>query len=96
MSPEALEVLQPYHWSGNIRELENIAQRAIISDGIIAVTDLPVFFKYQIEFPEKDFVSPREMEKEYVKHVLLQTPGNKTKAAKILQIGRKTLRAKLN
>lgn len=97
MSPEALEVLQRYHWPGNIRELENIVQRAIImSDGMIDVKDLPVFLKYQIEFPEKDFVSLKEMEKEYVKRVLLHTHGNKTKAAKILQIDRKTLRDKLN
>ncbi len=97
MSAGALEVLQRYHWPGNIRELENIVQRAVImSDGLIDVNDLPDFLKYQIEFPEKGFVPLRDMEKEYVKRVLLHTQGNKTKAAEILQIDRKTLRDKLD
>lgn len=97
MSAGALEVLQRYHWPGNIRELENIVQRAVImSDGLIDVNDLPDFLKYQIKFPEKGFVPLRDMEKEYVKRVLLHTQGNKTKAAEILQIDRKTLRDKLD
>ena len=97
ISPEALEILQRYHWPGNIRELENIVQRAVImTDGLINVMDLPDFLKYQIEFPDKGFVPLKEMEKEYVKRVLLYTQGNKTKAAEILQIDRKTLRDKLN
>ncbi|WP_228853295.1 sigma-54-dependent transcriptional regulator [Aegicerativicinus sediminis] len=96
ISPEALEVLQRYHWPGNIRELENTIQRAVImSDGIIKVKDLPDFLKFQIHFPEEGFLSLREMEKNYVKKVLIHTEGNKTKAAEILQIDRKTLRDKL-
>ncbi|MDC6405719.1 MULTISPECIES: sigma-54-dependent transcriptional regulator [Maribacter] len=97
IAPEALQVLERYYWPGNIRELENIIQRAIImSDGIIGVKDLPDLLKYQIEFPERGFVPLREMEKEYVKRVLAHTQGNKSKAAEILQIDRKTLRDKLS
>lgn len=97
IAPEALRVLERYHWPGNIRELENIVQRAVImSDGIIGVKDLPDFLKFQIEFPERGFVPLREMEKEYVQRVLAYTQGNKTKAAEILQIDRKTLRDKLD
>lgn len=97
MSPEALKVLERYHWPGNIRELENIVQRMVImSDGQIGIKDLPGFLKFQIDFPEKDFLPLREMEKEYVKRVLSHTQGNKTKAAEILQIDRKTLRDKLD
>ena len=96
ISPGALKILQRYHWPGNIRELENIVQRAVImSDGLIDVNNLPDSLKYQIQFPDKGFVPLREMEKEYVKRVLLHTQGNKTKAAEILQIDRKTLRDKL-
>lgn len=96
ISPEALKVLERYHWPGNIRELENIVQRAIImSDGLIDVKDLPDFLKFQIDFPQTGFLTLREMEKEYVKRVLAHTEGNKTKAAEILQIDRKTLRDKL-
>jgi DNA-binding NtrC family response regulator len=96
ISPEALEILKRYHWPGNIRELENIVQRAVImSDGRIDVAGLPDFLKYQIEFPDQGFVPLKQMEKEYVKRVLFHTQGNKTKAAEILQIDRKTLRDKL-
>ena len=74
ISRGAIEVLQPWHWPGNIRELENTVRRVIIiSYGMIAVKDLPVFPEYHIGFPEKDFVWLREMEKEYVKRVLLHT-----------------------
>ncbi len=97
ISPEALQVLERYPWPGNIRELENIVQRAVImSDGLIDVKDLPDFLKHQIEFPDTGFVPLREMEREYVKRVLLHTQGNKTKAAEILRIDRKTLRDKLD
>ena len=96
ISPDALRILQHYHWPGNIRELENCVQRAVImSDGTITVKDLPEHLKFQIEFPKTGFIPLREMEKEYVKRVVDHTKGNKTKAAEILQIDRKTLREKL-
>lgn len=97
ISPSALRILENYPWPGNIRELENSIQRAVImSDGMVDVKDLPEQLKYQIDFPDTDFVPLRKMEKEYVKRVLLHTQGNKTKAAEILQIDRKTLRDKLD
>lgn len=96
ISPDALQILKRYHWPGNVRELENVIQRAIImSDGTIGVGDLPEKLKFQIDFPESNFRSLQEMEKEYVQRVLNHTQGNKTKAAEILQIDRKTLREKL-
>ncbi|MCG2462337.1 sigma-54 dependent transcriptional regulator [Flavobacteriaceae bacterium F89] len=96
LSPEVMRILERYHWPGNIRELENVIQRAVImSDGTVDVKDLPENLKYQIEFPEGDLLPLREMEKEYIQRVLVHTKGNKTKAAEILQIDRKTLRDKL-
>jgi DNA-binding NtrC family response regulator len=96
ITPEALKVLERYSWPGNIRELENIIQRAIImSDGAIDIGHLPEYLKYQIDFPDSPFKSLEEMQKEYVQRVLAHTDGNKTKAAEILQIDRKTLREKL-
>lgn len=97
IAPEAIQVLERYHWPGNIRELENIVQRAVImSDGVIGVKDLPDFLKFQIDFPDTGFVPLRDMERKYVQRVLNHTQGNKTKAAEILQIDRKTLRDKLD
>lgn len=97
LSPEALNVLERYQWPGNIRELENVIQRAVImSDGIIGLEDLPEFLKFQIHFPDENLLPLKEMERNYIKKVLQHTHGNKTKAAEILQIARKTLRDKLS
>ncbi|WP_445955746.1 sigma-54-dependent transcriptional regulator [Yeosuana sp.] len=94
--PDALNILQRYHWPGNIRELENSIQRAVImSDRTIEVSHLPEHLKYMIDFPEEGLFTLKEMEKRYIQKVLNATQNNKTKAAEILQIDRKTLREKL-
>ncbi|MEC8831118.1 MAG: sigma-54 dependent transcriptional regulator [Bacteroidota bacterium] len=96
ISEDALEVLKRYSWPGNIRELENMVQRAVIMcDGTIRLEHLPDELKYKIDFPKKGFKTLQEKEKEYIQEVLLSTQGNKTKAAEILGINRKTLREKL-
>ena len=96
ITPEALNILQRYDWPGNIRELENTIQRAVImSDRTLDVNHLPEHFKYSIDFPTEDLLSLKEMEKRYIQKVLVATDNNKTKAANILQIDRKTLREKL-
>jgi DNA-binding NtrC family response regulator len=96
ISDEALEVLKRYSWPGNIRELENVVQRAVIMcDGEITLQHLPDTLKYKIEFPKQGFKTLQEKEREYIEEVLLSTRGNKTKAAEILGINRKTLREKL-
>ncbi|MBQ0769038.1 MAG: sigma-54-dependent Fis family transcriptional regulator [Bizionia sp.] len=97
ISTEASEILQRYDWPGNIRELENILQHAVIMcDANIEVSHLPNHLKYNIDFSTAEFPSLKEMEKQYIKKVLNATNNNKTKAAKILQIDRKTIRQKLS
>lgn len=96
MDQDALEVLDRYDWPGNIRELESVIQRAVIMcNEKVTLNDLPENLKYKINFPEKPFVSLKELEKDYILKVLAYTGNNKTKAAAILQIDRKTLREKL-
>lgn len=96
ITPDALGVLERYLWPGNIRELENVVQRAVIMcDGEIKLQHLPNELKYKIDFPKKGFPTLQEKEKEYIQQVLASTGGNKTKAAEILGIDRKTLRGKL-
>ncbi|HBC02757.1 MAG TPA: sigma-54 dependent transcriptional regulator [Aequorivita sp.] len=95
IDPEAQELLQRYDWPGNIRELENVIQRAVIMcDRTIGIKDLPDTLKYKIDFPKDELLSLKEMEKKYIQKVLTATDNNQTKAAEILEIDRKTLRAK--
>jgi transcriptional regulator with PAS, ATPase and Fis domain len=97
ISPEALQVLERYSWPGNIRELENIIQQAVIMcDKQIEIKDLPEHLKYQIEFPDNNsLLTLKEAEKRHILKVLASTNNNKSQAAKILQIDRKTLSEKI-
>ena len=94
--PDALAILQRYNWPGNIRELENVIQRAVIMcDKIIEIEHLPDSLKFDIDFPEDRLLPLKEIEKRYIQKVLNVTDNNKTKAADILGIDRKTIRQKL-
>ncbi|MDX5338924.1 MAG: sigma-54 dependent transcriptional regulator [Cyclobacteriaceae bacterium] len=99
VTPKAMEIMIRYHWPGNIRELENTIQRALImADDEIDTSQLPVFMKMPApETHETDdkLKTLEEVERDYIKKVLIVTGNNKTKAANILGITRKTLRQKL-
>ena len=96
LDTDAQALLQRYDWPGNIRELENVIQRAVIMcDRTIGVNDLPEALKYQINFPDDGLLSLKEMEKIYIQKVMEATANNQTKAAEILNIDRKTLRTKI-
>lgn len=96
MDNEAKALLQRYDWPGNIRELENVIQRAVIMcDRTIGIKDLPETLKYKIDFPDEAMLSLKDMEKKYIEKVLASTNNNQTKAADILKIDRKTLRGKI-
>lgn len=96
LTDKALEILMRYEWPGNVRELENVVQRAIImSEERIDIEQLPDYLKYpnpRVGFKAK---SLQEIEKEYILKIMNRVDNNKTKAAEILQIDRKTLRNKL-
>ena len=96
-SDEVLELFKNYRWPGNVRELENIIQRLIVmaEKDTIEVKDLPVLMRFYPRMEEKLTGSLAEMEAEYIRKVLASVNGNKTKAAEILEIDRKTLREKL-
>lgn len=96
-SDKALEALVNYSWPGNIRELENLLQRllVIVEDNLIDVADLPPPMRFCIGQSASSKKSLAEMEAEHIARVLAEVDNNKTKAAEILGIDRKTLREKL-
>jgi DNA-binding NtrC family response regulator len=97
LSDQAIQVLQDYHWFGNVRELQNIVQRLVImsENQIINVPDLPTFMRFSALKERGIKRTLAEVENEYILNVLSNVNGNKTHAAEILGIDRKTLREKL-
>ena len=97
-SDKALQVLRNYHWPGNVRELENVVQRLIVmnEDDIIDVADLPSLMRFSALREAGVDRTLAEVEAEYIRNVLASVNGNKSKAARVLGIDRKTLREKLS
>ncbi|HSD64911.1 MAG TPA: sigma-54 dependent transcriptional regulator [Ignavibacteriaceae bacterium] len=98
VSPGFISALQNYNFPGNIRELRNIIERAVIlsESKNLDVNLLPK----EILFSNENIYSPvsknlEEIEKSHILSVLKDTGGNKTKAAEILGIGLTTLYRKL-
>jgi DNA-binding NtrC family response regulator len=98
---ESMELLCQYGWPGNIRELENVIERAVaLTNGPeITVDNLPDYISnLSIEtYRRQDSEVPtlEEQEKNYIKWVLDKFEGNKTKAAKIMGIDRVSLWRKI-
>ena len=96
-SDDALEVLRNYQWPGNVRELENVIQRLVvmIEGDVIGVPDLPALMRFSAPRDAGLTRTLAEVEAEHIRNVLASVDGNKTRAAEILGIDRKTLREKL-
>ncbi len=100
-TPCAIKAFMNYAWPGNIRELQNVVERAyVLADGrFIDETHLPecknVGSKKSI-FNEHEQISLHELEKRYIVSTLKSLKGNKTKSAKALGITVKTLYNKLH
>jgi len=102
-SEEALRILIKYSWPGNVRELENIIQRAMVlcQHEVILPEDLP---SSMLREPNEESLLEKglhekytmdQLEKEYIKKVLIKVGGNKSKAAEMLGLDRKTLYKKI-
>jgi len=96
-SDKALRCLRDYNWPGNVRELENVIQRLVVmTDGdVIEVPDLPSLMRFSALRKTGLTRTLADVEAEYISNVLASVGGNKTRAAEILGIDRKTLRQKL-
>ena len=102
VSEEALKALISYAWPGNVRELENVVQRAITlcQHDVILPEDLPAPILQEskenlLDKGIREKYTMDQLEKEYVRRVLVEVGGNKSKAAQILGFDRKTLYRKL-
>jgi transcriptional regulator with PAS, ATPase and Fis domain len=98
MTSEFLEQLQRHDWKGNIRELKNVIERAVIlSNGPqLTISDLPI--ELQIITAKPQTLSAFDLasvEKLHIQRVLNHTRGNKTEAARLLNIGLTTLYRKV-
>jgi DNA-binding NtrC family response regulator len=96
-SDDALGVLKSYYWPGNVRELENVVQRLVVmtDGGLIEVPDLPSLMRFSALRRNGLQRTLADVEAEHIRNVLAAVDGNKTRAAKMLGIDRKTLREKL-
>lgn len=98
-SPEVLRAFQAYHWPGNLRELQNVIKRSVLLTGgnYVELSALP---KEILQPKERsgdiENFSKEEYEKEQILKALKQTNFNKSKAAKLLQVTRKTLYNRIN
>jgi two-component system response regulator HydG len=102
-TPRAMDLLMRHAWPGNVRELENVVERAVIMTrgDMISPDDLPDTIRELDKEAEKVGVdltpgkSLKEVEREMILRTLEETGGNRTHAADILGISRRTLQLKL-
>jgi DNA-binding NtrC family response regulator len=101
---DALDLLSRYPWPGNVRELENCVEYAVAvcNNGLITLNDLPQRVIERAAPPSSpaarpgvSFIEDRpslaELERRYVRLILAETDGNKSRAAEILGIDRRTI-----
>lgn len=99
-SEEVIQAFQEYQWPGNLRELKNVIKRSVlltVSDHV-DLSSLPkeVLQKSDKTISAADNFSKEDYEKDQIYKALQKTNFNKSKAAKLLQVTRKTLYNKIN
>jgi two-component system response regulator HydG len=109
-SRAARKALLAYHWPGNIRQLRNVIERMLVldSDGILDIDGLPpeIATLVRDQVPEPDVDAPAgadaligkpmtEVEKYYIMRALDLADGNREEAARMLDIGERTLYRKI-
>ncbi|MDZ7341303.1 MAG: sigma-54 dependent transcriptional regulator [candidate division KSB1 bacterium] len=106
ISREAEQWLLNYDWPGNVRELKNVIERAVIlcQDDTITEEHLPVELQVAAEEEPRGGITPsvpgeslslQDIERKHILEILEKFDGNKSKAARVLNISRSTLREKL-
>ncbi len=99
-SPQAMDLLVRNRWKGNVRELENVVERAVIMarGDLIQPGDLPGHIMDEGDAPSAGIIPGRplsDLEREAILSTLEMTGGNRTETARLLGISRRTLQYKL-
>lgn len=104
LTEKALEVLRKYRWPGNIRELRNFCENIVVLKRGSEVTEYDLDAKYRSEeddLLESETIAPvtslskMENEKKLLRNALVKASGNRTRAAELMGISRRTLHRKL-
>lgn len=99
MNKRFLELLEQQEWKGNIRELKNTIERAVIlcNGSELTPDDLPLEMRTSNIHSQKNSTAMdlSSVEKAHIQKVLMHTHGNKTEAARLLNIGLTTLYRKI-
>ncbi len=97
LTEQAVEAVKNDSWPGNIGELQNVIFQLLhsINSGVIDVQDFPPHMRFSAIGKSTVIRSLAMMEAEHIRNVIASVGGNKTRAAEILGINRKTLREKL-
>ena len=101
VSDEVMRLLMSYDWKGNIRELQNVIERAVIfaEDEIIRVSDIGLLGSHAVSLSEENEslgAAVRAYEKEHIYRVLNKYGWNKIEAAKALYVGLSSLYRKID
>ena len=101
IDPKVISCLEGYSWPGNVRQLENVVERAVAlnTSGVFTLEDLPDEIrssqKLSIRPSSGPWMTLDQMEDTYIRQVLEDTGGNISRAAEILAIDRRTLYRRL-
>lgn len=99
LAPEVLAAMRGYPWPGNIRELENIMERAVLmcEGEALTLQELPEVFHPRAPEPEdlSSEPSPQEMEREYIRKTLERFAFNREEVARRLEISLEELNFKI-
>lgn len=95
---EVMRIFKNYIWPGNLREMRNVVKRATLlcQSGFIGKNDIPAELALSVTVTPEDFASRREKnEADLIREALMKTHNNKSEAARLLKIDRKTLYNKM-
>jgi two-component system, NtrC family, response regulator AtoC len=100
LNPDVLPILEGYQWPGNVRQLENVVERAVAlnTSGVFDIEDLPYeIMESRPVHPSgnQQYLTLDQMEDRYIRQVLQGVGGNISRAAEILGIDRRTLYRRL-